>query len=125
MARLVPRARLHRLASAQLDGLALAPLVLPPYHVTNLARIMVLAVFAMGYNLAFGYAGLLSLGLAFLLPSVRFAAWGGGTRSLDRFRPDVQRRSGQRASSRVMASTPESVSGNIRRSINCRTIPME
>ena len=33
--------------------------VLPAYHATNLARIMVLAVFAMGYNIAFGYTGLL------------------------------------------------------------------
>jgi hypothetical protein len=46
--------------------------VLPPYHATNLARIMVLAVFAMGYNLAFGYTGLLSLGhaLFFAPPAV-------------------------------------------------------
>ena len=41
-----------------------AQFVLPQYHVTNLARIMVLAVFAMGYNIAFGYTGLLSLGHA-------------------------------------------------------------
>ncbi|MFN3844782.1 MAG: branched-chain amino acid ABC transporter permease [Paracoccaceae bacterium] len=41
-----------------------AQFLLPPYHVTNLARIMVLAVFAMGYNIAFGYTGLLSLGHA-------------------------------------------------------------
>lgn len=38
--------------------------VLPAYHHGNLARIMVLAVYAMGYNLVFGYAGLLSLGHA-------------------------------------------------------------
>lgn len=38
--------------------------VLPDYHHINLARIMVLACFAMGYNLAFGYTGLLSLGHA-------------------------------------------------------------
>ncbi len=37
---------------------------LPPYHATNLARILVLVVFAIGYNLAFGYTGLLSLGHA-------------------------------------------------------------
>ena len=37
---------------------------LPAYHTGNLARIMVLAVFAMGYNLLFGYTGLLSLGHA-------------------------------------------------------------
>jgi branched-chain amino acid transport system permease protein len=38
--------------------------VLPEYHHGVLARVMVLAVFAMGYNLLFGYAGLLSLGHA-------------------------------------------------------------
>ncbi|MEZ5779046.1 MAG: branched-chain amino acid ABC transporter permease [Paracoccaceae bacterium] len=36
----------------------------PAYHHTNIARIMVLAVYAMGYNIAFGYTGLLSLGHA-------------------------------------------------------------
>ena len=44
--------------------LAAAFFVLPSYHATNFARIMVLAVFAMGYNIAFGYTGLLSLGHA-------------------------------------------------------------
>lgn len=38
--------------------------VLPTYHHGNLARIMVLASYAMGYNLLFGYTGLLSLGHA-------------------------------------------------------------
>lgn len=38
--------------------------VLPAYHHGNLARIMVLACYAMGYNILFGYAGLLSLGHA-------------------------------------------------------------
>lgn len=38
--------------------------VLPAYHHANLARIMVLAVFAMGYNITFGYTGMLSLGHA-------------------------------------------------------------
>ncbi len=47
---------------------------LSPYHTTNLARIMVLAVFAMGYNLAFGYTGLLSLGHALLLAAGMYAA---------------------------------------------------
>ena len=47
---------------------------LSPYHVTNLARIMVLAVFAMGYNLAFGYTGLLSLGHALFLAAGMYAA---------------------------------------------------
>ncbi len=38
--------------------------VLPTYHHGNLARIMVLAAYAMGYNILFGYSGLLSLGHA-------------------------------------------------------------
>lgn len=38
--------------------------ILPEYHVGSLARIMVLSVYAMGYNLLFGYTGLLSLGHA-------------------------------------------------------------
>jgi len=46
-------------------GLLLAlHFVLPAYHHANLARIMVLAVFAMGYNITFGYTGMLSLGHA-------------------------------------------------------------
>jgi branched-chain amino acid transport system permease protein len=47
---------------------------LSPYHITNLARIMVLAVFAMGYNLAFGYTGLLSLGHALFFAAGMYAA---------------------------------------------------
>lgn len=38
--------------------------LLPGYYHGLLARIMVLAVFAMGYNMLFGYVGLLSLGHA-------------------------------------------------------------
>ncbi len=38
--------------------------VLPAYHHGNLARIMVLASYAIGYNILFGYTGLLSLGHA-------------------------------------------------------------
>ncbi len=37
---------------------------LPVYHSGNLARILVLAVYAMGFNILFGYTGLLSLGHA-------------------------------------------------------------
>ncbi len=47
--------------------------VLPPYHHTNIARIMVLAVFAMGYNIAFGYTGLLSLGHALFFAAGLYA----------------------------------------------------
>ncbi len=44
--------------------LLIAGFVLPAYHHGNLARIMVLAVYAMGFNILFGYTGLLSLGHA-------------------------------------------------------------
>ncbi len=51
-----------------------AQFLLSPYHTTNLARIMVLAVFAMGYNIAFGYTGLLSLGHALFFAAGMYAA---------------------------------------------------
>ncbi|WP_424984831.1 branched-chain amino acid ABC transporter permease [Microbulbifer sp. S227A] len=38
--------------------------VLPAYHHGNLARVMVLASYAIGFNILFGYTGLLSLGHA-------------------------------------------------------------
>ncbi len=49
--------------------LAISFYVLPEYHSGNLARILVLAVYAMGYNLLFGYTGLLSLGHALFFAS--------------------------------------------------------
>ena len=55
-------------------GLAVALAALPAYPATMLARILVLAVFAMGYNLAFGYTGLLSLGHALFLAAGAYAA---------------------------------------------------
>jgi branched-chain amino acid transport system permease protein len=58
---------------AVLAALALAPALLSPYQTTNLARIMVLATFAMGYNIAFGYTGLLSLGHALLFAAGLYA----------------------------------------------------
>lgn len=59
---------------AVLALLAAAPFLLPAYHSTNLARIMVLATFAMGYNLAFGMTGLLSLGHALFFAAGLYAA---------------------------------------------------
>lgn len=59
---------------ALIAALFAAQFLLSPYHTTNLARIMVLAVFAMGYNLAFGYTGLLSLGHALLFATGMYAA---------------------------------------------------
>lgn len=58
---------------AVLALLFVAQFILPPYHQTNIARIMVLAVFAMGYNIAFGYTGLLSLGHALFFAAGLYA----------------------------------------------------
>ena len=44
--------------------LAALEFVLPAYHQGNFARAMVLASYAIGYNMLFGYTGLLSLGHA-------------------------------------------------------------
>jgi len=52
------------LHGAVLVALFVLQFVLSPYHQGNLARIMVLATFAAGYNVMFGYTGLLSLGHA-------------------------------------------------------------
>ncbi len=49
---------------ALLALLLLAHFIVSPFHQGNLSRIMVLAVYAMGYNVLFGYTGLLSLGHA-------------------------------------------------------------
>lgn len=59
---------------ALLALLLAAQWLLPSYHVTNLARIMVLALFAIGYNLAFGYTGLLSLGHALFFAAGMYGA---------------------------------------------------
>lgn len=48
--------------------------VLPAYHHASLARILVLAVFAMGYNILFGYTGLLSLGHAMFFAAGLYGA---------------------------------------------------
>jgi branched-chain amino acid transport system permease protein len=49
---------------AVLAALFALQFLLPAYHHGNLARIMVLASYAVGYNILFGYTGLLSLGHA-------------------------------------------------------------
>ena len=48
--------------------------LLPEYHRGILSRVMVLSVFAMGYNLAFGYAGMLSLGHAMFFAAGLYGA---------------------------------------------------
>jgi len=57
-------ARVWLLHAAVVAALWAAQFVLPDYHDGVLARVMVLACFAMGYNVLFGYTGLLSLGHA-------------------------------------------------------------
>ncbi|MCR8725014.1 branched-chain amino acid ABC transporter permease [Frigidibacter sp. ROC022] len=74
---------LHLAVLAALLGLHF---VAPPYHHANLARVMVLAVYAMGYNIAFGYTGLLSLGHALFFAAglygtgltIQLAGWPAG-----------------------------------------------
>ncbi len=53
--------------------LVLAHFLLPDYHHNNVAKVMVLACYAMGYNIAFGYTGLLSLGHALFFASGLYA----------------------------------------------------
>ncbi|MBM3600216.1 MAG: branched-chain amino acid ABC transporter permease [Alphaproteobacteria bacterium] len=48
--------------------------VLPAYHHASLARILVLAAFAVGYNLLMGYTGLLSLGHAMFFAAGLYGA---------------------------------------------------
>ncbi len=48
--------------------------VLPDYHHVSLARILVLTVYALGYNLLFGYTGLLSLGHALFFAAGLYGA---------------------------------------------------
>jgi branched-chain amino acid transport system permease protein len=55
-------------------ALALAQFALTAYHHTNVARIMILATFAIGYNIAYGYTGLLSLGHAMFFAAGLYGA---------------------------------------------------
>lgn len=54
--------------------LFLLQFVLAPYHHTNVARIMVLAVYALGYNILLGYTGLMSLGHAMFFAAGMYGA---------------------------------------------------
>ena len=53
--------------------LLLAQFVLPAYHHTNVARIMVLSAFAIGLNVLLGYTGLMSLGHAMFFAAGMYA----------------------------------------------------
>lgn len=72
---------LHLAVLALLGGLQF---LLPPFHHGMLARIMVLAAYAIGYNLLLGYTGLMSLGHATFFAAGMYGAgltiqhWGAG-----------------------------------------------
>jgi branched-chain amino acid transport system permease protein len=57
-----------------LAALLLAQFVVSDYAILSLARVMVLAVYAIGYNVLFGYTGLLSLGHAMFFAAGLYGA---------------------------------------------------
>jgi branched-chain amino acid transport system permease protein len=59
---------------AILAALFLLQFVLPAYHHTNVARIMVLSAYALGYNVLLGYTGLMSLGHAMFFAAGMYGA---------------------------------------------------
>ena len=59
---------------AVIAALFAAQFLLPAYQHGNVARIMVLATFAVGYNLLLGYTGLLSLGHAMFFAAGMYGA---------------------------------------------------
>ncbi|MDH4991732.1 branched-chain amino acid ABC transporter permease [Aquamicrobium lusatiense] len=67
-------ARLYALHGAAIAVLLALNFLLPAYHHGLMARILVLATFAMGYNLTFGYGGLLSLGHAMFFAAGLYGA---------------------------------------------------
>jgi branched-chain amino acid transport system permease protein len=70
-----PRTRsVLALHATVLVALATAQWVVPPFHQTLLARIMVLAAYAVGYNILLGYTGLMSLGHAMFFAAGMYGA---------------------------------------------------
>ena len=59
---------------AVIAALLAAGFLLPDYHRGVFSRVLVLATFAMGYNLLFGYTGLLSLGHAMFFAAGLYGA---------------------------------------------------
>jgi branched-chain amino acid transport system permease protein len=66
--------RIVVLHAAVVAILLAAAFLLPDYHRLVVSRVLVLAVFAMGYNLLFGYVGLLSLGHAMFFSAGLYGA---------------------------------------------------
>jgi len=73
-------ARVLLLHGAVILALFLLQFVASDYAVLTVTRIMVLAIYALGYNILFGYAGLLSLGHAMFFATGLYAAALGVTR---------------------------------------------
>ncbi|MFO1132926.1 MAG: branched-chain amino acid ABC transporter permease [Hyphomicrobiales bacterium] len=73
-------ARIVVLHGGVILALFLAQFVASDYAVLTLTRVMVLAIYALGYNILFGYAGLLSLGHAMFFATGLYAAALGVTR---------------------------------------------
>jgi branched-chain amino acid transport system permease protein len=66
--------RVHALHIGVVALLFVLNFILPDYHQSLLSRILVLSVYAMGYNLLFGYVGLLSLGHAMFFSAGLYGA---------------------------------------------------
>jgi branched-chain amino acid transport system permease protein len=73
-------ARIVMLHGAVILALFLLQFVASDYAVLTITRIMVLAIYALGYNILFGYAGLLSLGHAMFFATGLYASALGVTR---------------------------------------------
>ena len=73
--------RIVLLHAAVIAALFLLQFVASDYAVLTLTRIMVLAIYAVGYNILFGYTGLLSLGHAMFFATGLYAAAIGTTRA--------------------------------------------
>ena len=76
--------RVYTLHCAVIAALFAIQFALPAYHYGNVTRIMLYAVFAIGYNILLGYTGLLSLGHALFFAAGAYGAgltahwWGFG-----------------------------------------------
>jgi branched-chain amino acid transport system permease protein len=76
--------RIYALHLTVIAALFVVQFVLPAYHYGNVTRIMLYAVFAVGYNILLGYTGLLSLGHALFFAAGAYGAglaahwWGFG-----------------------------------------------
>jgi branched-chain amino acid transport system permease protein len=76
--------RAYALHLAVIAALFAVQFALPAYHYGNVTRIMLYAVFAIGYNILLGYTGLLSLGHALFFAAGAYGAgltvhwWGFG-----------------------------------------------